>query len=245
MLTTVPFTHRGLHDRACGRVENSLAAFDAAVSAGYGIELDVQLTSDDQAVVFHDYHLDRLTDQRGPIRNRSRRELSQINLTGAADRILGLDEVLDHVGGRVPVLVELKDQDGQMGPNVGGLETAVLAALDPYASSVAVMSFNPHSVKFMAERRPDLTCGLVTSDYPYVEWDLPRSVCDRLREIPDYQMSGASFISHEARDLDRPRVAELKAQGATVLCWTVRSQDAADRALKVADNITFEGFLPA
>jgi hypothetical protein len=68
------------------------------------------------------------------------------------------------------------------------------------------------------------------------------ATCERLREIPDYDRVGASFISHEWDDLGRPRVADLKAQGAMICCWTIRSEVQAREALKVAESITFEGY---
>jgi hypothetical protein len=52
---------------------------------------------------------------------------------------------------------------------------------------------------------------------------MPEAMCAHFRAIPDYDATGSSFISHEAADLARPRVADLKAQGAAILCWTIRS----------------------
>jgi glycerophosphoryl diester phosphodiesterase len=105
------------------------------------------------------------------------------------------------------------------------------------------MSFNPHSVARMAVLAPQVPRGLTTSAYDPEDWSpLPEDTCTRLRGIPDYDRTGASFLSHEAADLARPRVAELKAQGAAVLCWTIRSPEAEDRARQVAQNITFEGY---
>jgi hypothetical protein len=65
-----------------------------------------------------------------------------------------------------------------------------------------------------------------------------------LRDIPDFDRCGASFISHEVDDLSRPRVQELKQQGAVILCWTVTSQQAEQKAREIAHNITFEQYLP-
>lgn len=240
-----PITHRGLHDRAKGVVENSRDAFQAAIDAGFGIECDLQLSSDGAAIVFHDYDLGRLTGETGPVRRRSRAELGQIALTDSANRIEDLDALLNLVAGQVPLLIELKDQDGAMGPDIGPLEEATAAALKTYDGPVAVMSFNPHSTIRMGQLLPDLPRGLTTSDYQSPSWPLGEATRAHLREIPDFERSGSSFISHEARDLARPRVAELRAKGAAILCWTIRSEAEANEALKYADNITFEGFLPA
>ncbi len=239
----VPLAHRALHDVTDGRPENSRAAISAAMIAGYGIEIDVQLSADNVAMVFHDYTLDRLTSAQGAVRLRESGALEAIALTGGDEGIPTLAEVLTLVAGQVPLLIELKDQDGAMGPDVGLLERAVAADLTAYDGDVAVMSFNPHSVAMMRDLAPDIPRGLVTSAYRYDEWPLARAVCDRLREIPDYDRVGACFLSHEVDDLDRPRIAALKDQGAMICCWTVRTPAQEAEARKVADNITFEGYL--
>lgn len=129
-----------------------------------------------------------------------------------------------------------------MGDNVGALERAAAAALQGYDGPVAVMSFNPHSVAAFAALMPDVPRGLTTSAYDPADWPLPGPVCDRLRDIPDLDRVGASFISHEAGDLLRPRVQDLRAGGLPVLCWTIRSEEQ-DRAVRIlADNVTFEGY---
>ena len=240
-----PLAHRALHDVRDGRPENSRAAIRAAIAAGYGIEIDVQLSADGAAMVFHDYSLDRLTGAKGPIRLCRADELAQIHLTGGEEGVPTLPEVLDLVAGRVPLVIEIKDQDGDMGPAIGPLEEATAAALRGYEGDVAVMSFNPHAVARMAELAPDVPRGLVTSAYRYDEWPLSKTTCDRLRDIPDYDRVGASFISHEVDDLTRARVSELKALGAMICCWTVRTVEEEKIARQIADNITFEGYRAA
>ena len=241
---TTPLAHRALHDRKAGRIENGMAAIDAAIAGGYGIEIDVQLSADDHAMVFHDDLLDRLTGETGPVRDRDRAALEGIALTGDTGTIPSLEAVLDRIAGRVPVLIEIKDQDGAMGPNVGALEAATVGALAGYKGDVALMSFNPHSVAACATLAPDIPRGLTTSSYEEIWWpEVPEATRDILREMPDYDRVGACFISHESTDLDRPRVAELKAQGAAVLTWTIRSAKAEAEARRIVDNITFEGYL--
>jgi glycerophosphoryl diester phosphodiesterase len=239
-----PIAHRALHDRRVGRVENGLAAIKAAIAAGYGIEIDVQLSADGQAMVFHDDLLDRLTGEKGPVRDRPRAALEQIALTDDAGTIPALETVLTLVAGQVPLLIEIKDQDGQMGANVGPLEKAVCAALADYRGDVALMSFNPHSMAACRDLAPGLPRGLVTSAYLPQFWpELTTEICDHLRDIPDFDAVGADFISHEAFDLERPRVAEIKATGAPILCWTIRSPAQEQAARRFADNITFENYL--
>ncbi|KEJ94912.1 phosphodiesterase [Pseudosulfitobacter pseudonitzschiae] len=241
---TVPIAHRALHDVADGRPENSRAAIRAAIAHGYGIEIDLQLSADGRAMVFHDYALDRLAEASGPLRLCDAAMLGRTVLRGSDEGIPDLAEVLEIVAGRVPLLIEIKDQDGAMGPDVGPLEDAAAKELRGYRGPVAVMSFNPHSVARMAEALPDVPRGLVTSAYTPEEWPLSLAVCERLRDIPDYARVGACFISHEAEDLHRPRVAALKAAGADVLCWTIRTPEAEAEARRVAQNVTFEQYLP-
>ena len=93
----LPITHRALHDRAAGRIENSPSAIRAAVEAGYGIEIDLQLASDGVPMVFHDETLDRLTGETGPVNTRSAAELGRIRLTGSTDSIPTLADVVRHI----------------------------------------------------------------------------------------------------------------------------------------------------
>ncbi|WP_323778630.1 glycerophosphodiester phosphodiesterase family protein [Leisingera sp.] len=244
-LLTVPLAHRALHDAAGGRPENSRAAIRAAIAAGYGIEIDLQLSSDGCAMVFHDNDLDRLADASGPVRARTRGGLQAIPLKdGDGEGIPDLPEVLDLVAGKVPLLIELKDQHGQMGRTDGALERATAAALKGYGGPVAVMSFNPNSVAELAQLAPEIARGITTSAYDPAEWpELPKAVCDDLRGIPDFARTGASFISHEAADLPRPRVQALRNDGVPVLCWTVTSAAEETAARVFADNVTFEQYL--
>jgi glycerophosphoryl diester phosphodiesterase len=238
-----PIAHRALHDWRAGRPENSAAAFAAAIAAGYAIECDVQLSSDGQAMVFHDHRLWRLTGVKGWVHKRTAQNLQAITLRHGTDRIPTLPQMLAQVGGRVPLLIEIKDQSGAMAETDGRLEAAVAEALRGYRGEVAVMSFNPFSVAHMARLAPGLALGLTTSAWDPAEWaPVPAATCERLRAIPDADRLPVSFISHEAADLDRDRVAALKARGIAVLCWTITSAAAEAAARRIADNVTFEGY---
>lgn len=246
-----PIAHRALHDAAARRPENSLSAIKAAVAAGYGIEIDLQPSSDGEAMVFHDDTLERLTGQQGRTDARPAGALSALALAGGTgEGIPTLPQVLAAVAGKVALLIELKDQSGRMGPTDGRLETATARALTGYTGPVAVMSFNPDMVARMAELAPDLPRGLTT--YAFPRQDFPQAADDpaieahraRLAAIADYDRTGASFVSHHWRDLANPRLAELQAQGAPILCWTIRSTREERAARRVALNVTFEGYMP-
>ena len=240
-----PFAHRALHDQAAGRIENSHAAIAAAIEAGYGLEIDLQLSQDGVPMVFHDYDLGRLTGSPGPLALHRAADLGRMTLTGGSDRIPSLDEVLAQVAGAVPLLVEIKDQDGALGPNIGPLEEATAKALRDYAGPVAVMSFNPHSMAHMARTAPQIPRGLTTDAFAAEDWPMiTASRRDELARINDIGAIGASFISHNHKTLGLPRIAEIKKTGLPVLCWTIRSAEVEARARRIADNVTFEGYLP-
>jgi glycerophosphoryl diester phosphodiesterase len=239
-----PIAHRALHDAASGIPENSRAAVQRAVRAGFGIEIDVQLSADGRAIVFHDETLDRLTHSTGEVRARTVRELSDLVLRRSEEHIPTLQDILALVAGQVPLLIEIKDQSGGLCEADDALERAVSADLSGYTGPVAVMSFNPHVVDAMRRIAPQVARGLVTCGFIPSKWPrLTPETCASLRSIASFGRVGARFISHDWTDLGSPRVAELKAQGIPILCWTVTSPQIEAEARRVADNITFEGYM--
>lgn len=238
---THALAHRALHDDQVA--ENSIGAIKAAMDHGYGIEIDIQPSQDGIPMVFHDYDLGRLTTQSGPIAQRTAAQLTKIDLIGGGGPIPTLEDVLKTTAGRVPLLIEIKDQDGALGSNVGALEKAVCKVLQGYQGDVALMSFNPHSVAACARFAFDIPRGLTTCPFPKKDWPAAsKSIRENLTTIPDFDRVGASFISHQQDDLKSPHVARLKALGVPVLCWTIRNAKAEAEARQVADNVTFESY---
>ena len=240
-----PIAHRALHDAALGIPENSRAAIGRAIEAGYGVELDIQLSADGVAMVFHDATLDRMTSEHGPIKAQSAEALGRIRLIGSDETIPTLAEVLAQISGRVPLLLELKDQSDCLGPGEDRLERAVAADLAGYGGPVAVMSFNPSMVGAMQRLAPEVPRGLTTCAFDPAAWpQLTPEACTALRSIRAFGPVGARFISHDWRDLGSPRVAELRNNETPILCWTITNPDSEHEARRVAENITFEGYLP-
>ena len=238
-----PIAHRGLHDRAKRRVENSLAAFDAAVLHGFGIECDVQLTRDGEAVVFHDFELDRLTDASGALIDLSSDEIAQIPLKGSDDCIPTLETVLNRVGGRVPLVVEIKSRfSGDL-----TLAKRVAEILGSSKAPTAVKSFDPAIVACLANALPETTRGFIGMNaYDNAEFSLlsaDRKL--RMATLDLVEEMQPHFLSWRVADL--PAAAPLFQRHAAtlpVMTWTVRTE--ADRALaaRYADQMVFEGFLP-
>jgi len=226
-------------------VENSRAAVAAAVAAGYGVEIDIQGSADGEAMVFHDEALPRLTDAPGLIADHTAATLGAIHLTGADETIPTLAEILALVAGRAPLLVEVKDQTGALGPEVGALEARVAALLADYRGPVAVMSFNPHSVAALAAAAPGVPRGLTSCAFEDADWGLPDYRRAELAGLSDAIPTGSSFVSHDKADLDNPALARLRAAGLAILTWTIRSPAEEAAARRVADNVTFEGYRAA
>lgn len=239
-----PLAHRGLHDHASGRIENSRAAFDAAIAAGYGIELDVQRAACGTAMVFHDDALDRLTGRSGRLRDCAARLLGRTTLAGSGETIPTLPEILARVAGRAPLLIEVKDQDGALGTGVGALEARVTQDLADYQGPVALMSFNPNSVAALAEGAPDTPRGLVACAFRDPIWNLRQERRIRLAALADFERTQSSFVAHDHQDLGNPDLVRRRAAGVPVLCWTIRSSTEEAVARQRADNITFEGYNP-
>jgi len=238
-----PLAHRALHGPGCP--ENSLSGIRAAVAAGWGIEVDVQPASDGTPMVFHDYALERLTGREGWVRMHDVEQLQGIHLLGGQEGIPTLQQVLDEVAGQVPLIVEIKDQDGSLGPSVGALERATAEVLRRYDGPVAVMSFNPNSVRVFGGFAPEIPRGLVTDAFTADDWPMvPLARRQKLAAMRDLIPCGATFISHNRKSLHLPQVLALRDRDFPILTWTVRSQEQADAALEVADQITFEGFTP-
>ena len=182
-----PIAHRALHDRAAGRPENSRAAIRAAIEHGYGIEFDLQPSVDGVPMVFHDHHLMRLTGADGAVRERTAEELGHLQLKNGDEGIPTLAEVLELVAGRVPLLVEVKDQSHVLGPVEGELEKATAAALRAYEGPVALMSFNPHAVMALRDAAPDMPRGLVTCDFSSAD--------------PEWAPAGAAALAGQAHEV--------------------------------------------
>lgn len=241
-LSGVTYAHRGVHGvpingravngSAGPAVENSLSASDEAIRRGLGIECDVQRCAGDGAVVFHDWQLDRLTTRAGAVRDIPLARLCTIPLAGGEDRIPSLRQVLDRVGGRVPLLIEVKSRaDLRVAP----LCLAVRRALEGYAGPVAVMSFDARVARWFARHSPATVRGLVVSE------EGRRTAGARVRRHLALWRAKPDFLAFDVRDLPSRFAAAQRRRGLPLLAWTVRSADLAARARIHADAAIAEG----
>jgi len=236
-LSARPIAHRGLWSATAP--ENSLAAFEAAAAAGYGIELDVQLTADGVPVVFHDDRLERMTAAHGRVCERTAAQLAETRLLDTKETVPTLSEALECIGRRSLVLVELKVLGGEEGP----LERCTSEVLGRYDGPAAVISFNPKAVGWYADARPDLMRGLNSTAYHDASaWALAPDQRRSLLELEHVHMARPHFLSLGLDMLPSPSAAAFRAQGMPVVCWTVRSARQWARASSWCDNMMFEGF---
>jgi glycerophosphoryl diester phosphodiesterase len=235
-----PVAHRGLHDAGAGVIENTPAAFAAAVAANYAIECDLQISADGEAMVHHDDALGRLTDGRGRLDEMTSAELRRVAFKATTDRMISLGELCDLVAGRVTLVIELKS--GRPGDQ--RLASRAAAVLTAYAGPAAVMSFDPAQIRSLRTIAPRLTRGLVAegwSGHAERKQVFKRALAygrDVLRAHPQ-------FIAYSLKDL--PAALPLAARhlcGMPLLTWTVRSAQERQRAARWADQMIFEGFRP-
>jgi glycerophosphoryl diester phosphodiesterase len=229
-------THRGLWSPD-GPPENSLGAFQAACAAGYGIELDVQLSADGEAMVFHDEQLERMTGAAGRVRDRSAAELGELRLAGTDERIPTLFETLALVGHRAMVHIELKTPYGDVGP----LEQRVHEVIADHNGPVCVIGFNPYSHAWFADRYPGVLRGLDSYSYARAPLRLGhvRRAFARLEHV---DIARPHFLALGLDMLPCPRAAELRRKGMPVVAWTVRKPDEWEAVRAGCDNLIFEGF---
>lgn len=224
------FAHRGLHGE--GLPENSPSAFAAALARGWGIECDVQKSSDDQAMVFHDFEVDRLTGESGPVNVRSGAQLAAITLSGSTDTIPSLRMLLDQVAGSVPLLIEIKSKRERPVPAIC---LAVRRALEGYRGPHAIMSFDPRVGAWFAHHAPLTPRGLVVTE------ENDKALPGRLRRHLWLWLAKPDFLAYDIRDLPSRFAASQRKRGIPVATWTVRSAEHRERAAEHADAPIAEG----
>jgi len=229
-LAGTTFAHRGLH--GLDVPENSLKGFALAIERGLGIECDIQRAYDGQAMVFHDWELDRLTSADGPFGKRSSGQLGALRLKGTDQTIPTLRQLLDLVGSRVPLLIEIKSRR-EVRPNAVCL--AVRRALEGYRGAHAVMSFDPRVSRWFALHSPMTTRGLVVTEEDH------RGLGGSLRRHLALWHARPDFLAYDIRDLPSRFAALQRRRGLPLATWTVRSAELRDRAAAHADAPIAEG----
>jgi glycerophosphoryl diester phosphodiesterase len=238
LLFAPPIAHRGLWAEETSP-ENSLGAFQAACAAGYAIELDVQLSADGEAVVFHDATLERMTGVDGRVCDHTSDDLGRMRLAGTDETIPTLADALALVGHKAMVHIEIKSAFGQ----VGRLERRVCEVLIDHHGPTCVIGFNPYSHAWFAEHHPKVLRGL--DSYSYRDGDA-RHLAPELRKsfarLEHVQIAKPHFLALSLDMLPNSKADNLRAKGMPVVAWTIRSPDQWDAVKSHCDNMIFEGF---
>ena len=227
------YAHRGLHGKDVP--ENSLNAFELACRAGYGIELDVQLSRDGEVMVFHDYSLLRMTGCDKQLSELDAEELSSLALNGSDQTVPTFRQVLDLVGGRVPILVELKGENTDV-----SLCERVAELLREYKGPYCLESFNPLLIGGMKKLFPDAFCGLL---YTNVCRDKKkRSTLNLLLTAMALNLlAKPDFIAYNQEDrASLPVRITTGLYGAPKVTWTVKTKEELDTAHKNGELAIFE-----
>ena len=235
----VYYAHRGLHDNKGGVPENSLSAFLVAVDEGYGIEMDVQLTKDEQVVVFHDNTLKRVCGLDAPVNSMTYEELKKLPLFGTKERIPLFSEVLKAVDGRVPLIVEIKMVDSRT--RVCELADGIL---QNYAGRYCMESFHPLAVYWYKRHRPEIVRGQLSADFvkedereTFPMWIVHHLLTNFITR-PDFISYSHKGAGVWARKICRKLYRNLS------VAWTIRSEAELRAAKEQFDLFIFEAFRP-
>lgn len=231
-LFTRPVAHRGLWGN--GIIENSLTAYENAAKNGYPIEIDVYSTTDGHLVSFHDSTLTRMTGENGFIYEKTLAELKSLSLNGSNEKIPTLNEVFEIACGRVPLLIEIKNQPAK------NIVESVVAALKNYKGEFAVQSFNPLYINKVRKLAPEFIRGILGTEDARAQGE---SVLNAfiVKNMPFNGLIKPDFISYHQNGLN---LIKRKAKTTPVIAWTVLSEKERKSLPPFVRNIIFENFIP-
>lgn len=224
--------HRGLHDRELGIPENSMPAFQRAIDCGKAIELDLHATADNKLVVLHDFQLKRMTGVPGIVEEWTLEDLQKLRLMGTDCRIPTLDEVLELVDGKVPLLLEIKSE--RLG-DVGRLEPILIRRLASYQGEFILESFNPEVLVWLHRHAPQYIRGqLGNLD------DENRSFKLYSKHLMFNGLSRPDFIAFDIHKIDYKLRLACKKHGLPLLGWTIRTEEELKKANRLCDGVIYE-----
>jgi len=232
------YAHRGLHDNRTQAPENSMAAFQKAVEAGYGIELDVQLTKDRIPVVFHDETLDRVCGISGKVRDFTFAQLQQFPLYHSGERIPLFSDFLKLVDGKIPLIVEIKVHE-----KASDVCEKVDELLQNYSGVYCVESFHPYAMKWYRTHRPEVIRGQLSTNFnkpEKKEYPAQKAVRFLLTNF----LCRPDFIAYDHRFRNNASRRICRFFRPLNVAWTIKTQEELDACRDDFDLFIFEGFIP-
>ncbi len=230
--------HRGLYKENGAIPENSLAAFKLAIDQGYAIECDLNLTKDNEIVVFHDHNLKRLTGLNKELSQVTYDEIKDLKLLISEEKIPRLIDLLTLVDKKVPLLIELKP----MG-NIKKLCELFMSIMKHYQGTWAMFSFHPAAVLWFKKNYPNVIRGQISA-YFEDDTNLKRPMKFLMKRLLFNRVTKPDFISYYIHNLPNKHVDKQKKKGLTVISYAARSQDEFDFVKSHYDNVVFEYFIP-
>lgn len=246
-LTARPIAHRGLHRASAGVIENTPSAARAAIEQGFAIECDVQISSDGEAMVFHDFTLERLTAGAGRLDQMTAAAIGAVDYKQTGDRIVTLAAFLEVIAGRVPLVCEIKSEfNGDM-----QLTERTAQSVAAYSGPVALKSFDPDIVAHLRREGARLgvaerPLGIVAeANFDHPEWSkIPAAQRREMGHLLHWDRTKPDFVSWSVRDLPHAAPFFARKLEAPVMSWTVRTPQQIEAARRWADQMVFEGFTP-
>lgn len=224
--------HRGLHKNKI-IPENSMLAFKAAIEKNYAIEFDINITKDNQIVVFHDDDLNRLCNKKENIEDVSYDFLKDLNLYESNEKIPLLKELLDEVAGKIPLIIEIKKHK-----NIGLLENILLEMLKEYKGEYFICSFEKDILLWLKKNKPKEIRGLIFESLP-----IKFKKYEKIAFLYKYFKSKADFISLEDKLIDSSIYDFCKKKELDILVWTIKDKKSFQNIDKKVSAVIFENFI--
>ena len=242
-LGDVRYAHRGLHDVSQGRPENSMAAFRAAVEAGFGAELDVHLMADGKLAVVHDSDLSRVCGKAARIEDLTAADLPDYPLQGTEETIPLFQDVLDLFEGKTPLVVELKVERD----NAAALTDAAMALLGNWNGTYCVESFHPGALLRLKAKYPQVLRGQLSQNFMKAGAAGGQALPARflLTNLLTSAFTRPDFIAYNWKDRDNVSLRLMKKlYGVHEVAWTVRDRETMERLDADGVPSIFENFVP-
>jgi len=236
IIPNVYYAHRGLWDK--DKPENSFPAFKSAIENGFGIELDLQMTKDNHVVVFHDDDAKRMCGVDKMINSITLEEVQSLRLNNTDEKIPLLSDVLEQIGGRVPIIIEIKYASAK---SVKPLCERVVALLDDYSGFYCMQSFNPLVLKWYKKHRPDIIRGQLTDAFMRKP-DTQTIMYFALHYMVFNILTKPDYIAYNAKNADALPFRLVRLFRPTTIAWTIRSPEEINK--KYFDRFIFECFVP-
>ena len=218
----------------------SMSTIKNAVKAQFGVFLPLHQIEDGTIVVFENETLKHATGKDGYVNNiETQADLKDYKFIGTNEQISSLAEVLKTIGGKVPVILNIKHFG-----KVGRFEEELLKIINEYKGNIAVSSINPYSLEWFKLNAPNLLRGQIGGKFKHEEFlhNMKRRKRKLIKKLKFNKISEPNFIIYEAEHL--PNRAARKNRALPTLAFSLKSQQEYMSKVKFCDNIIFEGFTP-